>query len=857
MPTLEIYYNPYKMETAVKINGDDVFNLSSHLVIQEFISNRIPLQTWINKIEYRSWNGLLAHLVSEDDSDELIIRFHGRALDFEDLKRSLEAQNNSRPPKCRVTLTFPKPQDLRLSDEKMMQNIDYVIEKLRSEEFKKIIEENGKKAATYQAYQELDRNVAEVRKSEFRIVFSGTYSSGKSTIINTLIRHRVLPRANKTTTTRICKIIHKSMDTEHIELKALDRDENVLVSHKFDNDELCLKCFESISPAGQKKSTPEGVTTICLYMDLSHLYPENNREEMMSRFNLVLVDTPGTDSSNSVSFVNDDSDELQNADRNVALDVVNGNGREMVILCASKDHYQSEAIGDLMHAIHRSAQKDNNGFNDRFLFVMNKCDSDDSGFNPMEEKKLFAEQLSSSDRWGVRNVYLNPRIFMTSAIFEERIQSGVPFFTEEEREENEEKDGLYEKYHSHEKMVAKKRTRYLLASLCDLPEYRKAEMQEAFELALVEDRKVDAVSIQTGIPCIVNAIQDYIERYAYPVKIRSLLETFDTLLEVITNKTNEQVRILDSLNKKLGERYSERKGVQADRNRKEEERKALNQLRERIEEQKRKIESIEPSGDMKKLRQTFSKRFDNSDVIKKIQRSGDRVKEDELRSMISSVNSLLSQMQTEIRNEYTEIVDAYNNDLHSYGQELKAIASELNSNSVLSKLAGMSLLGKRLADFEDTMRCLKQKVENTKIKKEERERHYGVGFWGNIVAGFKNIFAKKHNVSYYDVGVLKEGLQDISYNFKAECERSEREYKDSLCLYKQAAQSLADDVYSDIKEAAAIIDSFELRVAELQADENARTEEIAIIISRKEMLDDLQTKISDFNFDAKGGVVRV
>lgn len=120
MPTLEIYYNPYKMETAVKIDGDDVFNLSSHLVIQEFISNRIPLQTWIDKIEYRSWKGLLSHLVSEDDSDELIIRFHGRALDFEDLKRSLEAQNNNRPPQCQVTLTFPKPQDLRLSDEKMI-----------------------------------------------------------------------------------------------------------------------------------------------------------------------------------------------------------------------------------------------------------------------------------------------------------------------------------------------------------------------------------------------------------------------------------------------------------------------------------------------------------------------------------------------------------------------------------------------------------------------------------------------------------------------------------------------------------------------------------------------------------------
>lgn len=852
MPTLEIYYNPYKMKTTVQINGDDVFNLSSHLAIQEFIRNGIPLQTWINKIEYRGWNGLLAHLVSEDDSDELIIRFHGRALDFEDLKRSLEAQNDSRDPKCRVELIFPKPQDLRLSDEKMMQNIDYVIEKLRSEEFKQIIEENGKKAATYQAYQELDRNVAEVRKSEFRIVFTGTYSSGKSTIINTLIRHRVLPRANKTTTTRICKIIHKSMDREHIELKALDRDENILVSHKFDNDESCLKCFESISPAGQKKSTPEGVVTICLYMDLSHLYPENNREEMISRFNLVLVDTPGTDSSNSISFVNDDSDELQNADRNMALDVVNGNGREMVILCASKDHYQSEAIGDLMHAIHRSAQKDNNGFNDRFLFVMNKCDSDDSGFNPLEEKKLFAEQLSSSARWGVRNVYLNPRIFMTSAIFEERIQNGVPFFTEEEREENEEKDGLYEKYHSHERMVAKKRTRYLLATLCDLPEYRKAEMQEAFELALVEDRKVDAVSIQTGIPCIVSAIQDYIERYAYPVKIRSLLETFDMLLEVISNKTNAQDCILNDLNGKLGESASKREGVQEDKNEKEEEKRALNQLRERIEVQKRKIASIEPSGSMQKLRRAFIKRFDQNDMIKKIRNESEWVNQKELDRMIDAIHKLLSTMKIEVREEYSSIIDDYNRDLMSCGHELKAVALELRNNPTLSKLADISLMGKQLKDFDASMGQLRQSVENTKVcKKEKVQQYFGYNFWTDIVARLKNLFASKQTVEYYNLAVLREGLQDISDNFKDECEQKEQEYQNKLREYKEAAESLAEQTYCDIENAAEMIAAYETRVIEFQRDVDALKAEISKIQKQKALLDELESKISAFRLIEK------
>ena len=851
MPTLEIYYNPYKMETAVKIDGDDVFNLSSHLVIQEFISNRIPLQTWIDKIEYRSWKGLLSHLVSEDDSDELIIRFHGRALDFEDLKRSLEAQNNSRPPQCRVTLTFPKPQDLRLSDEKMMQNIDYVIEKLRSEEFKKIIEENGKKAATYQAYQDLERNIAAVRNSEFRIVFTGTYSSGKSTIINTLIRHRVLPRTDETTTTRVCKIIHESMDRNCIKLEALDINGNILVAREFDNDEACLNCFETITPAGQKETNPAGVVSICLYMDLSHLYPECNREEMSKRFKLVLVDTPGTDSSNSVSFVSEDSDELRNADKDIALDVVNGNGREMIILCAQKDHYQSESISDLMYAIHKAAQNGYNGFNDRFLFVMNKCDSDDPSFNPAKQKQLFATHLSNSEHWRARNVYLNPRIFMTTAIWEERIQAGVPFYTEDERFDDINKYDLFENYKRYQFMVSKEQPRYLLAPLCDLPEYRKVEMQNTFALALSEGRKVDAVSIQTGIPCIVSAIQEYIERYAYPVKIRALLKTFDTLLEVITNKTNEQNRILDSINKDLGESSSEREGVQADQSKKEEERKALDYLGKRIEDQKGKIERIEPSGSMQSVSERFSVIFESSEIIKEIRHSNRKVNEAELNQIMSKVGALLDRLQKGVKLEYFGVIDQFNASLDSCCTELVEIASELKKNDSIRRLHEMSFLGKKLESFDSAMVFLRNNVNKTVEEKAEKYHYSGDGFWGKLIAGFKNIFAKNHFVKYYELTALWKGLQELNFVFNNECAKQEESYSLKLLEYKREAQKLADGILYEINQTKASIDDYEKRILELTANESELEQERDRISARKDFLCKLQERITAFDFSTQ------
>ena len=78
MKTIEISYNPYKMETKMLIDGIDVCQNDSYDKFKEFIENEIPLQTWIEPIHYLDWRGLVNEVSDPDYNDEVKLVFSGR-----------------------------------------------------------------------------------------------------------------------------------------------------------------------------------------------------------------------------------------------------------------------------------------------------------------------------------------------------------------------------------------------------------------------------------------------------------------------------------------------------------------------------------------------------------------------------------------------------------------------------------------------------------------------------------------------------------------------------------------------------------------------------------------------------------
>ena len=212
------------------------------------------------------------------------------------MKRSIADQNEERPENTRVKYHF---QHKKVLDDKVLsQNIDEVVQELKSDRFRKLVEQRTTEGLT-QKYNDLDENYTIAKESEFYIVFAGVYSSGKSTLLNTLIRHDILPTSSRTCTTKNCRIRHDGSLGQKVTLACFDEN-NQIVGEKrvFDNDTDCASAFLDICPIqdGSAEDKHPEVSMLELGVDLSHLYPDSVNQD---KFTIVLIDTPGMDSAQS------------------------------------------------------------------------------------------------------------------------------------------------------------------------------------------------------------------------------------------------------------------------------------------------------------------------------------------------------------------------------------------------------------------------------------------------------------------------------------------------------------------------------------------------------------------------------
>ena len=72
MQTIRIKYDPYKMETTMSINDTDIRNIPSYANLRKLFATHTPLQTWIEPIKYKNWNGLINELVSENRAVKVV-----------------------------------------------------------------------------------------------------------------------------------------------------------------------------------------------------------------------------------------------------------------------------------------------------------------------------------------------------------------------------------------------------------------------------------------------------------------------------------------------------------------------------------------------------------------------------------------------------------------------------------------------------------------------------------------------------------------------------------------------------------------------------------------------------------------
>lgn len=836
MQKIEITYNPYKMKTIMLIDGVDVCsNVEDYGQFKEFIENNTPLQTWTEPIPYKNWKGIINELRADEEGfDILEFHFHGRVIDFEDLKRICETENDAR--KQKLDLVF-KHKTI-LSDEKMAQNIDVIMESILSNRFAELVKEQGKETTVYVDYQNLEENYKKAKKKEFKIVFAGLYSSGKSTILNSLIRHNVLPTSDKTCTAKTCRICHNGKLKNLITLECYDNEGNVVVPKEtYNNDSECLERFWEITPLGSNVSNPETVDVIELCMDLSHLYPS---KEMEKAFNLVIIDTPGCNSrkkSSQINSVGEEGDILDNADKRLALDTISNGDREMVVICADAQDYDDESLGDFLKAIHEASSEDIGDFNDRFMFVLNKCDalkfSRDEKI--LDSKNDFADYLMDTKRWGIKNTSLKfvPRVFMISAYNYFALNQGVAEFSEDEIDESEEKQNFSDAYDDfYKKVIRRKNTNYFLSQACDVPDYRKRQYMEDFE-KLIGEKEDKALEIQTGICCIEGAIQDYIARYAYPLKVKSLIETFDLLVDSVKEFSDAQSEILSERVKDMGKDTTEREEVEEKKKNEEEKEAALRNLKKNVENEKEKIMSIKfDTSELQKIREDMDVKIETDSDIIKVRNATENVKlpDGELRRLTTRIYYIFNNAKDDVDKAFSSVFDDYKNTINEICLVLNKIAVELQKYNIYGYNFSSSLALKKI--LLRTPDSLQRDVQKTKQEKSEwvttKKRNYVKDIEYKKWQIFKRIsqyFAsdeieEKKQVSWneYNLASLNKYVTDISGDFKKISLDAEKEYKEKVCDIKRNATYMASDIVRDINTAVEKIGQYKQKIEGLGND---------------------------------------
>ena len=157
MKNIAIKYNPYKLETEIKIDNK-LPKADSNL-----LKSDIRLQEWIEDLP--------KILVEECNDLNFDVEFFGTQLDFEDMKEVFESSD----------LTIR-----RLNHKPAKETKDK--EKLISEVFKEIQEgpfEELKAPALKKAFEQAKNN-------EFEVDVVATMSAGKSTLINALLQTKLM-----------------------------------------------------------------------------------------------------------------------------------------------------------------------------------------------------------------------------------------------------------------------------------------------------------------------------------------------------------------------------------------------------------------------------------------------------------------------------------------------------------------------------------------------------------------------------------------------------------------------------------------------------------------------------------------
>lgn len=471
MKEIFMKYNPFTLDTEIEVDGDnysekDNFSFNKKKRLQEWIDNFIKeLDDELN------YNG------------NYHIKFHGTKLDYEDINEVIKKLRNRE-------IQLEHIEAKRIADRKNeIQNIFYEIQKnsygiesLKSEDLKK--------------------KFKEILNSEFEINVIATMSSGKSTLINSLLSKKILPSSNEACTATITRI--KDTDNSHFFGRAYSQKNVKMHSEK----ELS---YDIMKGWNENKN----ISTIEIKGDI----PFVKADEIV----LVITDTPGPNNSNDESH------------KQKLLDMLDSNKyKPLILYVMNATQLGITDDNDLLNNVIAKLKNADKQTRDSFLFVINKADS----LKPNDDKLeiILKNTKDYLEEKGVEN----PNIFPAAALPALEIRS----------EPQDEVEKLHRDFHIN---IMNKDKNLYLEKYISLPPKAKQEIENELKQAIGEGDQEKTALIHTGIPSLEKIIKTYIEKYAIAIKIKDLTDLFKGIVndELKANQQFKRINEIDDEKKIL------------------------------------------------------------------------------------------------------------------------------------------------------------------------------------------------------------------------------------------------------------------------------------------------------------------
>lgn len=450
MKKVFIKYNPYNLITEITVDGKI---LAQNSRLGERIIPGARLQEWVEELP--------DILIDEYNDKEFDVTFHGTLLDYEDLtevftdayeRGKLTAKLNRKPAK-------------ETSDKEAL--IDNVFKKIQKGPFDELRD------------PEILSAFHHAKSSDFEICVVATMSAGKSTLINSMLRAKLMPSKQEACTAIITRIKDTSNTASNWQAEVYSKENRLIESHEV----LTYSTMERLN-------ADHNVSVIKVNGNI----PFVSAEEM----SLVLIDTPGPNNSRDPEHKKVQSEFLGKSSKSLVLYIMEGT------FGSDDDNALLQRVADSMKVGGKQSK-------DRFIFVVNKMD------DRKKEDGDTKQTLERVKEYLKRHGIVNPNLFPVAALPAlniRLIESGA----EVDEDTQDETEMKVRKLNRNESMH--------FEAYASLPSSIRGSIKKQLEDAENEEDKAGEALIHTGVISVEAAIRQYVEKYAKTAKIKNIVDTF-------------------------------------------------------------------------------------------------------------------------------------------------------------------------------------------------------------------------------------------------------------------------------------------------------------------------------------------